>query len=231
MEQRQTPSAQPPAWLRWQRWLGLLPLTAYLVLHLGTQAAALGGPRLYAVVTGTERPAWRLWLEVTLVYVPLALHALLGALRLGRRRGGVDGAAVGAGARSRWLGADLVQPLSAAVLLVFLVIHAAQFPVRVRTGQLAPGDVYPQLCALLSSTAWGGVPVAALGYLVGTAAAAVHAAHGVYRVGLDGRAIGDARRGRWAACCGLIGAGLFVLGALIVIDLATGSVLIHFRGP
>jgi hypothetical protein len=33
-----------------------------------------------------------------------------------------------------------------------------------------------------------------------------------------------------ARCCGALGAGLFLLGAFTIIELATGSVLPHFPG-
>jgi hypothetical protein len=112
------------------------------------------------------------------------------------------------------------------VLLVFLLVHIYEFRFRLWTGVLAPGDYYAELCASLSSTRWGGVPAVAIGYLLGLAAGALHGARGLYRGGLALGLVATGRERRWARCCGALGIGLFGLGALIVIDLATGSVLI-----
>jgi hypothetical protein len=64
---------------------------------------------------------------------------------------------------------------------------------------------------------------------VGVSAAAIHGAQGLYRVGVS-YGIGPRRRRLLARFCAALGLALFVLGALIVIDLATGSVLIHWPG-
>jgi hypothetical protein len=58
----------------------------------------------------------------------------------------------------------------------------------------------------------------------------VHGAHGVYRAALGLGLIGGSRERPWRLCCGGFGVALFTVGALIVIDLASGSVLIHLRG-
>ena len=65
------------------------------------------------------------------------------------------------------------------------------------------------------------------GYLLGVAAGAFHLAQGVYHACLGWEL---APRRVVARCCGALGAGLFLLGALTIIELATGSVLLHFPG-
>jgi hypothetical protein len=72
--------------------------------------------------------------------------------------------------------------------------------------------------------------VVALSYLLGVAAAAFHAARGLYQlwVGWSVVAQNHTRRALW--CCTLAGLSLFLLGTLIVIDLATGSVVIRWPG-
>ena len=115
-------------------------------------------------------------------------------------------------------------------MLVFLLSHIWQFRVRVWTSVITPSDYYAELCASLSSTWWGGVPLVAIGYLLGTAAATLHGALGLYRAGLTLRWVGEGRQRLWGRCCAALALSLFGLGALIVIDLATGSVLIHLRG-
>ena len=214
-------SSPAPVWQRLHTWAGIVPLAGFLIVHLLAQAPALWGARAYARAVG-----WAPWsasavFEVVLVYVPLLLHVALG---LRRARAGSRGPVPTPTARA----SALAQWLSAAVLVGFVLLHVWQFRARVWLGVISPADYYPELCASLSSTIWGGVPLVAIGYLFGVAAAAAHAANGLYRAGLG--LVSAARHRRWGRCCAALGALVFVLGALIVIDLATGSVLIHLRG-
>jgi succinate dehydrogenase/fumarate reductase cytochrome b subunit len=213
-----SPSSPAPVWQRLHTWTGAVPLAGFVLVHLITQLSALWGPQAYASMVARAAAPVSALLDVILIYVPLLLHAALGVRRaIGAR---------GLGSRPT----ELVQVLSAAVLLIFLVVHVWQFRAQVWLGTLSPADYYPELCASLSSTAWGGVPLVAIGYLIGVAATAVHAAGGVYRAALGSGLVGAARQQLLGRCCAAAGVVLFVLGALIVIDLATGSVLIHLRG-
>lgn len=218
MHAQGSPSSPAPVWQRVFTWTGAVPLAGFVLVHVLAQGSALWGPHAYARAVVRESSPWSVLLDVVLIYVPLLLHAALGLYRAA--------SAGGFGARP----ADVAQRISAAVLLVFALLHIWQFPVRVWLGEISPVDYYPELCASLSSTAWGGVPLVAIGYLVGVAAAAVHGAGGVYRAALSSGLVSAARQRLLLRCCGAVGVAVFVLGALIVIDLATGSVLIHLRG-
>jgi succinate dehydrogenase / fumarate reductase cytochrome b subunit len=204
-----------PGWVRVQVWTGVVPLAGFFVTHLALQASALWGPRTYASVVGLDRSTLGLAVQIVLIYLPLVVHAVLGAARFSRR----DSAATPA-----WAGrfGRPVQQLSAAVLLIFVLAHFCEFPYRLWTGVIAPSDYYPDLCARLSSTAWGGIPLVAIGYLLGVAAAALHGAHGLYHAGFSLGLIRAERARRWAGACCALGVSLFSLGALIIIDLATG---------
>lgn len=213
----------PPRWDRLQIGLGAVPLAAYLSLHLLTQLSALRGPNAHARWGALPVTPFWITLEIALLYVPLVAHVLLGVWRLFRpqRLPSPPGPSL--------LGRQLVLA-SGAVLLIFLLVHIAEFRLRLWTGELAPGDYYPELCARLSATRWGGVPLAALGYLLGVAAAAHHGAQGLYHGALGLGWIGSRRELGFRRCCIALGLAWFGLGALIVIDLATGSVLIHLPG-
>lgn len=193
-------------------------------MHLLQQASVLGGARAYSRWGAAEPTTFRLALTIALVYLPLLVHAGLGLRRLSRP---VD--APGEGGWPRPLG-RVLQHVSAGVLLMFLAAHLWQFGAPSWTGALAASDFYPELCASLSSTRWGGVPWVAIGYLLGVAAAAFHGAQGLHHGLLALGVISPGRERVWARCCGALGLSLFGLGALIVIDLATGSVLIHLAG-
>jgi succinate dehydrogenase / fumarate reductase, cytochrome b subunit len=213
-----------PLWLRLQIATGAVPLAGYLALHLGTQLSALWGPNAYGrwgSVPAT--PAW-IALELLVVYLPLVVHVGLGFWRMLHPLATPE-----AWAGVSPLGRQLLRA-SGAVLLVFLLVHITEFRLRLWTGELAPSDYYPELCARLSSTRFGGVPLVALGYLIGVAAAAHHGAQGLYQAALGLGLVGGSRATALRRACLAFGLCCFGLGALIVIDLATGSVLIHLPG-
>jgi succinate dehydrogenase / fumarate reductase cytochrome b subunit len=212
-----------PRWLQLQALAGAVPLAGYLVLHLATQASTFAGAQSYARLTrAIDAVPGLIALEIALIYVPLVFHVGASLLALRERADAVEGGLAGP-----W--GPRLQVASGAVLLLFLAFHFWQFRWRLWVGDLARSDFYPELCATLSSTSAGGVPLVAIAYLLGVAAAALHGAQGIHRL-----AVGwDMMRGRQrllARLCGGLGLGLFLLGALIVIDLATGSVLIHLPG-
>jgi succinate dehydrogenase / fumarate reductase cytochrome b subunit len=210
-----------PSWVRWQAWAGVVPLAGYLVVQLLAQAFEWLGSRALAGAGAGQGAAWLLPIELGVVYLPLAIHALLGACRVARP--------ASAPGELGWAGplGRLLQQLSGAVLLVFVSTHVWRFRVPAWRGELSGSDYYAELCASLSTTAWGGVPFVAIGYLLGLAAAALHGAQGLQHAGLCLGWISAARQRRWELCCKAFGWLVFGLGASIVIDLATGSVLIH----
>jgi succinate dehydrogenase / fumarate reductase cytochrome b subunit len=118
-----------------------------------------------------------------------------------------------------------LQRTSALVLLIFLACHIWQFEGRLWLGELQRADFVPVLCASLSSTAFGGVPLVALGYLLGMAAASVHSAQGLYHACLSWGVVTQPQRERLGRACLLGGIALFGAGTWVILQLATGSVL------
>jgi succinate dehydrogenase / fumarate reductase cytochrome b subunit len=214
-----------PNWLRWHTLLGAVPLAGYLLIHLLGQVLSLSGSPLQRKLQDLlERSPLALGLELALVYVPLAGHAALGVWRVAGR----SPAVTKAGASDPdwpvpW--GSALQRVSALALLVFLLLHVWQFEGRLWAGELRRADFFPVLCASLSSTALGGVPLVAIGYLLGIAAASVHLAQGLYHAGLSWGVVAPAGRERLGRACVLGGITLFAAGALIIVQLATGSVL------
>lgn len=191
------------------------------MLHLSAQTATLGGwqlqRRVSAALGGLPLSTWLWGLGVML---PLCLHVVIGIRQALSSR-----SQPGEGGVSRPL-----QHVSGALVIAFLVLHGGRFRWRAWRGELGPSDVFPDLCSSLSSTAEGGVPLVACAYLMGVAAASFHAVHGIYRAALALGVVSTARKsslGRWCTAAGL---ALFSWGALIIIDLATGSVVIHLPG-
>lgn len=217
-----------PNWLRWHTLLGAFPLAGYLLVHLAGQVLSLRGSLLQKGLQDLlERSPLALTLELLLVYLPLAGHAALGLWRVASRDGPRPAALGAAVPDSAWPApwGAVLQRVSALGLLVFVVLHVWQFEGRLWSGELRRVDFFPVLCASLSSTALGGVPLVALGYLFGVAAASVHLAQGLYHACLSWGVVTPARRERLGRACLLGGITLFGAGALIIIDLATGAAL------
>lgn len=215
-------SQVPPTWVKLRSWFGVVPLSVYLVLHLGFQSSAIGGFRSYEAALGWTRSLpGRSILMLLGLYLPLAFHVVSGLYlavraRQSKRAGEhVDG----------WQ----AQAASGVVLLGFLSVHLLQFPVRRWSGQLAAVDQYAELCATLSATRWGGVPLQAAGYLAGTCAAAYHVAQGFRDLLSRWAGRRAATRAAIARGSAVLGMLVFCTGALIVIELATGSLLFGSR--
>lgn len=204
---------------------GCIALGGFLLLHLWTQGQALGGWEAY------DRAVWwagRSWpvrvLEVLLIYLPLSYHAAYGLsviLRpagLRQRRSSLSRG----GYRKGW--ARALQHSTGAITLAFIVFHLWQFRWPLWLGQLEARDVFPLLCAQLSSTNSWGIPLFAFVYLAGSAACIAHFCNGLsaacFHFGLT-QTRRTARRVAWA--CGALGVLLFAFACLTVLYLATGS--------
>jgi succinate dehydrogenase / fumarate reductase cytochrome b subunit len=136
-------------------------------------------------------------------------------------------------ARPRWRAAPgpgltsyLLQRVSGIVVLAFVIWHVGETRIEAWIAELAPEDRFGTLCAQLSATT-GGVPLRAVGYLVGLAAATYHLANGL-RAFCLGWGITASRRAlrRAAAMAAILGLGLFALGATTIIYLSTGIRLV-----
>lgn len=199
---------------------GVVPLGLFVVLHLYTNAQALSGRRSFedAVRTRSELP-YAPVLELVFIGLPLLFHALYGIkLSLSARPN------VGRYSTTRnWM--YLLQRISGVLTLAFVAYHLWQFRLQVALGNMARGDLFPELCAQLSSTTWN-VPFVAMAYLVGVAATVFHFTNGLYGFCFSwGITISERASRAASGAFGVVGVVLFVLGANTVIYFATGSAL------
>jgi succinate dehydrogenase / fumarate reductase cytochrome b subunit len=214
-------------WPRLHQLTGVVPLAGYLVLHLGAQAFAFGGEQGYRRMAGAlDRLPWLGVLELGFVVLPLSVHVLIGLVWLLPRAAG-RARALSATHRAEGL---LLQSVTGVLVLTFLLGHLWQFRGQLWLGDIDRRDFFAELCASLSATAFGGFPVVAVFYLIGVAAAAVHCAHGLYRAGRPWARSSRGRQRALGQSCVLLGVGLFLLGSLLVIELATGSAVIQLPG-
>lgn len=201
--------------------IGVVPLGAFLVVHLWTNASALQGPAAHEAAMATSWGApFRAFLIGLGLYLPLAFHALWGLRRTLDSR---PTRRPPAGSRHTGY---VLQRATGLLLLVFIVVHVAELHLLGEGGAEHPGDHFDRLCRLLSAT-HGGIPWRAAFYLTGLAAAAYHLANGL-RAFCSGWGITRSRRAArrlgvlWAA----VGLLLFYVGASTVILFATGLRLV-----
>jgi succinate dehydrogenase / fumarate reductase cytochrome b subunit len=199
-------------------------LAGFLLVHLAVQASALWGWELHRCTSAAlDQIPLAVGLEIVCIYLPLVVHFALGAV--GPRYSEEPVTAAPADSPKR-----VLLRLSALALLAFLAFHLWQFRWRLWTGQIDRADMFPELVASLSSTVFGGVPLTAVAYLIGIAAAVLHGVHCVYAVCRDFQLVSRGRQRALGRGCAAAGVALFLLGATVVIDLATGSALVRFPG-
>ena len=207
------------AWRKLHSLTGVLPVGAYLLFHLGTNAKALQGRQAYAeAVAEIDRLPYLVVLEVLLIGVPLLLHALIGLkITLGARSN------VSRYPTTRnWM--YLLQRVSGVVTLGFIAYHVYVLRVQVALGKMDKADFFDELCSSMSGTMGPGIPVVALVYLLGVAAAVLHLSNGLHGFCFSWGITRSRRAARLAAgVFGLLGLALFVLGANTVIYFATGT--------
>jgi hypothetical protein len=199
-------------------WSGLVPLPAFLLLHLASELRLAFATDVSDVVRATPTLFAKLT-SVLLVWLPLVVHVAAASVLLLTRRA------------PRPLATDvpptsrIVSRLSGALSLAFLAYHAQRYPVAVWLGHVAAEDAGFRLIAELSSTTRG-VPLVGGLYLLGLSATITHASLGVHRGLLaEGLLATAAKRRASARLCAAAGALSFCFGAAAVIRVASGVLL------
>lgn len=204
---------------------GCVALGGFLLLHLWTQGQALRGWEAYDRAVWWAGNSWPVRaLEVLLIYLPLSYHAVYGFSVILRPAGLRQHRASLSrqGYRKSW--ARALQHSTGAIALLFIAFHLWQFRWPLWLGRLEASDVFPLLCAQLSSTNSWGIPLFAFVYLGGSAACIAHFCNGLsgffFHFGLT-RTRPMAQRVAWA--CAALGVLLFTFAGLTLLYLATGS--------
>ena len=195
---------------------GIVPLGAFLLFHLWI-ALSLGGARdTYDRQVGFLHGGPILGLlEVVLVILPLLYHAVYGVIRSFQPRDPDHAYATDV--------MYTLQRASGIVVLVFVAAHVWEFRVQTWSHGLAVSSYSTKLVEHLSST-HSGVPLIALGYLVGIAASVFHLVNGLSSFCTTwGFAPTFAARQRQRVFFRVVGVLLFALSAALVIQLATGT--------
>jgi succinate dehydrogenase/fumarate reductase cytochrome b subunit len=215
-----------------RRVFGAIPLALFVFVHLALQASAHFGAHAYETATAQLLPRTAsLLVSAGFVFVPLIVHAALGVRTLVRRRPPTPHESTsttgtpsptGTSVARATISLELARRASAFVLAVFLVGHLAHVATLPPRDPELARETFSQLTGDLSRTV-AGLPLLALGYLLGVAAAVTHAASGLYVFGLRALATDSARaRRRLGLTCFGWGALTFALGVHAVLVLATG---------
>ncbi len=197
---------------------GVVPLGAFLVEHLWTNAAALGGrARFDAAVAEIQAiPALPL-VELFGIVLPLFFHAIFGVV-LATRGSPNPGAYP---FTRNWM--YVLQRITGVVVFVFVMAHLWEYRVQKWLFGMDASAFHPTLEAHLSWT-WLGVPWIAIGYLLAIAAAVFHLANGLVTFCMSwGITVGRAAQRRAAFLFGGLGLGLYLLATTTVLHLATGT--------
>lgn len=204
---------------------GLVPLGAFLLVHVVVNARAIRGEEAFdAAVSGLARvPGVRL-VEVVFVFAPLVLHAAVGLWLVATRA-------------SLHEPSPYPRPMALAmratgvVALAFLAVHLPQMRTLSPGPRPQGGELSTILAADLSST-WLGVPWIGALYLVGAAAVTLHFVAGAWGF-LARLPLGESPAARrwiaWAAAA--LGLTIFVLFADAVVLHATGARLFGLHAP
>lgn len=200
---------------------GVVPLGAFVLLHLWTTAALLTSQSTYERQVGVLHGGpVTVGLEVVLILLPLAFHGVYGAwLALQKRP------------QAHAYGTDLtlsLERISGLVVLLFVLAHLRATLLPAWTGQLVVGSYSTRLVEQLSSLEWG-IPWTALGYLIGLAATAFHLSAGLSSFSKTWGYVNGPRAERRAQLLfRSLGIAVFVIGAATIVTVATGT---RFFGP
>ncbi|AKT36290.1 succinate dehydrogenase [Chondromyces crocatus] len=197
---------------------GVVPVGGFLVFHLWTNAKALQGQEAYdRAVADIGRMPYVPVLEIGLIILPLAFHALYGVKLAFEGKSNVGKYPY---ARN-WM--YTLQRVTGIVAFLFVGFHLWEYWGPKWLGRMAPEQFYPALSANLSSMV-GPVPLIGLIYLVGIAASVFHFANGLWGFCFSwGITVSRRAQATAAWVFGVLGLLLFLLGANTAIYFSTGS--------
>jgi succinate dehydrogenase / fumarate reductase cytochrome b subunit len=211
------PRVAAPALVRLFSLAGVVPLGAFLLVHVGINASVLWGTAAFARAEDAilTLPALGLF-ETVFVFAPLALHAGLGAWwTLTRTPLPPPSPAPPA--------VTVATRVTGLVGLVFIVDHVIEQRFGSFHRASEGGAVASELAATLSATAYG-VPWRGVAYLIGMACVVFHFSVGLWTwctVHWPLQTAAARRRAAWALAA--VGSATWLTGANAIVVHATGA--------
>lgn len=201
---------------------GVIPLGAFLVLHIWVTASIVGSRAVYDRQVGLLHSGVLGVLE-PLVIAPLFFHAIYGVVRM-----------LGPRDTEHAYDTDVLATLQRAsglVVLAFVSLHLWEFRAQTWMHGLAESSYSTKLVEDLSSTKYG-VPWISLGYVVGLAGSVFHLVNGMGSFCTTwGYTRTQAAQKAARVVFRVSGVLLFALSSALVVQLATGSRLFPASEP
>ncbi len=192
---------------------GVVPVGAFLIVHLWTNAKAVSGPSCFdADVAAINHLPFLVGIELLVIFLPLAFHAIYGVVLAWQSKPNVGAY----GWANNWM--YVLQRVTGVLAFVFLIVHLKDFRIAKALGLMGYPAFFTELSNLLT------VKWRALFYLFGTTAAVFHFANGL-RTFLFGWGVTVSPRSQRAATWAVaaLGFALWMLGANTVLFFATGG--------
>jgi succinate dehydrogenase / fumarate reductase cytochrome b subunit len=195
---------------------GVVPVGAFLIVHLVTNAKAAQGAACFGTaVEEINHLPFLPVIEIAFILAPLLFHSIYGVALAFQSRSNVGSY----GYTRNWM--FLLQRITGVIAFLFIVIHLKDFYVSKMLGSMRYEAFFTELGTMLSMK-WR-----ALVYLFGTTAAVFHFANGL-RTFLFAWGVTVSERSQrattWAVAS--MGAVLWVLGANTIVFFATGGGLV-----
>jgi succinate dehydrogenase/fumarate reductase cytochrome b subunit (b558 family) len=192
---------------------GVVPVGAFLIVHLWTNSKAMLGPASFGhAVEEINSLPFLLAVEVLGIFAPLAFHAIYGVVLAFQSSNNVGAY----GYNRNWM--YVLQRVTGILAFLFIIIHLKDFRVAKALGVMQYQGFFGELGNLLA------VRWRALVYLLGTTAAVFHFANGL-RTFLWSWGLTVSERSQRLATRSVtvLGVALWLLGANTILFFATGG--------
>lgn len=199
---------------------GVVPLGAFLVLHLAINTRALAGDAAFdRAATLHERIPLLLLVESVTIFAPLLFHAVYGLWLVVSRRPLATPSPYPPALR-------IAMRVTGVLAIAYLAMHLPELRFRTPGARPLGNALQSVLAADLSSMRYG-LPLRATAYLLGTACVCFHFAAGLWgafaATPRGERPLARRRAAWWAAA---VGATMWILFVDVVVYHATGARLI-----
>jgi succinate dehydrogenase/fumarate reductase cytochrome b subunit (b558 family) len=192
---------------------GVVPVGAFLIVHLWTNAKAMLGPSSFGrAVEEINNLPFLVAIEVVGILAPLAFHAIYGVVLAFESRPNVGAY----GYTRNWM--YTLQRVTGILAFIFIVVHLKDFRLAKALGVMQYGGFFDSLGELLT------IRWRALFYLFGTTAAVFHFANGLRTFLWSWGITVSERSQRFATIVAAsLGVALWLLGANTILFFATGG--------
>lgn len=217
------PGAPPSSWLARNEFLvrrlhslsGLIPVGAYMVVHLVTNAAVLESPALYQRLVYGIHGLPVLWvIEWVFIFIPILFHAIIGVLMI---RGSLPNSGTYKyGSNYRYT----LQRATGMIAFVFILVHVFHMhgwfhiePWETRVVKPLGGGQFEPYNAASTAAAALAHPAYLIFYVIGVLSCVYHLANGMWTFGITWGIWVTPAAQRWAtAVCLVFGLGLAAVG-------------------